>query len=442
MLMSKPYQIFAKKFKESNLQFLFEKKISKTRAVGRDGVRANQFAGHVAQEVELISKKVAKGTYKFTKYREKLISKGAFRPPRMLSIPTVRDRIALRALCDFLAEVYPDAVTRKPHEYIKSIKGDLKACGPNAAFLRVDVRDYYPSVDREILVGYIRKRIKKAEALSLIENALSTPTLRSDEGGIPQGLSISNVLANVYLQDLDAKLKKHLRYYRYVDDILVICKSSSHAKEIFEEIKWRLKQERRLECHELSDSGKSCIRSIDQGVDYLGFHLARSKISVRDTSLKKMVGSIISLFSKFRNVQNDTKLLWLLNLRVTGCRLEGKNYGWLFFFLQTEDLRQLARLDRLVRKQITDGGRSHLLGRQKTFIKAYHEIRYNNEATKYIPNFDNIDTDYMIDVISTLTGKAKVEVEAKGEKFIRSEFYKMIRKEVSVLERDILESFS
>ena len=43
-----------------------------------------------------------KGTYAFSKYKQKLISKGAGKAPREISIPTTRDRVALRALSDFL----------------------------------------------------------------------------------------------------------------------------------------------------------------------------------------------------------------------------------------------------------------------------------------------------------------------------------------------------
>ncbi|MBY3755754.1 reverse transcriptase domain-containing protein [Azospirillum formosense] len=389
--MPKPYQIFCKKFKKSNLQYLFEERISKTRTVGRDGVRTSQFADRAIDEVDLISRKVANGTYKFTRYREKLISKGPLKAPRMLSIPTVRDRLTLRALCDFLAEVYPEAVTRKPHDYIKSIKEQLVASDQNAAFLRIDVRDYYPSVNRDLLIKDISKKVRKAEAISLIEKALTTPTFRPGEGGVPQGLSISNILANIYLLEFDSVIRKNHKYYRYVDDILIICKSFSHAQDVFNEVKWRLKNERHLECHELGDGSKSCISNIQRGVDYLGFHLSSSIISVRESSLRKMISGIISLFSRFRtgagDAKYDAKFTWLLNLRITGCRFEGKNYGWMFFFLQSEDTRQLARLDRLVRNKIIDSGRGNLLGKQKNLYKNISRTTLQWQDYKIRPKF-------------------------------------------------------
>ncbi len=438
----KPFQIFAKKFSIESLRSLFDEKISETKAIGRDGIRTSQFVDHIENEVSLISKNTKSGNYKFTRYKAKLISKGPFKEPRMLSIPTVRDRLTLRALCEFMAEVYPEAITRKPHEYIKNIKEELAGADLNAAFLRIDVRDYYPSVDRELLIKDIKKKIRKQEAISLIEKAISTETFKAGEKGIPQGLSISNILANIYLLEFDMSLKKYIKYYRYVDDILMICGSTAHAQDVFKEVKWRLEHQRHLLCHDLGDKSKSCISSVQHGVDYLGFHVSKSKISVRQSSLRKMISSIISIFSKFKPINNDTKLLWLLNLRITGCRFEEKNYGWMFFFLQTEDTSQLSRLDRLVRLQLNKNKKYKLIGKQKTFIKTFHELRFKGIKSKYIPNFDEITFEDMVNIICTITGIDKRKLEEKGEKFVRSEFKKIIKKEVSVLERDIMESFS
>lgn len=42
--------------------------------------------------------------------------------------------------------------------------------------------------------------------------------------GVPEGLSISNTLANIYMQDIDRKYRgfDYISYYRYVDDILIL----------------------------------------------------------------------------------------------------------------------------------------------------------------------------------------------------------------------------
>lgn len=58
--------------------------------------------------------------------------------------------------------------------------------------------------------------------------------------GIPQGTSMSAVLSNIYLVDFDVEVdrlskEKNFKYYRYCDDILIVCESK-RTNEIYKEI--------------------------------------------------------------------------------------------------------------------------------------------------------------------------------------------------------------
>lgn len=75
-------------------------------ATGIDNMSHEVFWRFHDHEIETIRRKCLAGTYRFNKYKLKLISKGKGKAPREISIPTIRDRIALRAICDFLQEVY------------------------------------------------------------------------------------------------------------------------------------------------------------------------------------------------------------------------------------------------------------------------------------------------------------------------------------------------
>jgi hypothetical protein len=69
--------------------------------------------------------KVNAGIYKFTAYKEKLISKGKLSILDKFSIPTARDRITLRALCECLSDVFPEARLKLPHTVMDSLKEAL-----------------------------------------------------------------------------------------------------------------------------------------------------------------------------------------------------------------------------------------------------------------------------------------------------------------------------
>jgi RNA-directed DNA polymerase len=439
----KPRKLFEQAFRRPTLETLFTERIKKTRAIGRDGMRMVAFEKMLAQEIDLISTKVSSQTYKFTRYKDKLVSKGAGKHPRVLSIPTVRDRLTLRAVCEFLAAVYKDAALRKPHSYIKSIRERLPQVDQGSVFLRLDIENYYGSIDKSKLLKTIKQRIRIKEAIHLISEAISTPTLMKGEvePGIPQGLSISNILAAVYLADCDKKMAEKWTYYRYVDDILIICK----ADEVEQAHKQLIAILRRkgLRSHKLGEKGgKSYISKLEAGVDYLGFNITPKKISVRQSSYRKMFTTIGSVLTEFRYRQREPRLIWRLNLKISGCRFEGKNYGWMFFFLQTDDVNQLARLDNFIRLQLKQRGLGHLRPRIKRFVKTYHEIRFNLDETRYVPDFDNMSIDNMREMLRDIRGTSAADLAHMSDQEVHTRFFAAIRHEIIELERDLMESLS
>lgn len=91
--MSSAARSFKKRFSSKNLQTIYNDKIKESGSIGIDRIRPSTFEKNSKTEIALIVRKVSKGNYKFTAYKEKLISKGAYSYPRQISIPTVRDRI-------------------------------------------------------------------------------------------------------------------------------------------------------------------------------------------------------------------------------------------------------------------------------------------------------------------------------------------------------------
>ncbi|HGP1705863.1 TPA: RNA-directed DNA polymerase, partial [Salmonella enterica] len=175
------------------------------------------------------------GDYRFNKYKLKLISKGRGKAPREISIPTIRDKIALRAICDFLQEIYQDVVSFDlPQDMVVSVKEAISE-GEYDYFMKFDVANFYPSVVHEQLIKRLRAKIRDEKILSLISSAISSPTVskpRRDDlpsnCGVPQGLSISNILAAIYLLNVDKyyRANKSIKYYRYVDDVMILCDST------------------------------------------------------------------------------------------------------------------------------------------------------------------------------------------------------------------------
>ena len=161
---------FRKIFSKNNLTAIYAKRISYSRAIGIDRKRPDLYRAELKGEVALINERVKTGAYKFTAYKEKLISKGANSYPRVISIPTVRDRLTLRALCDLLAEVYPEAVSEIPQIKIERLNEALIS-KKYSEYVKIDLRQFYPSISHKLLLGVLKRRIRKPELLDLIEKA-------------------------------------------------------------------------------------------------------------------------------------------------------------------------------------------------------------------------------------------------------------------------------
>ena len=78
-------------FSVQNIKKAFTSKISKRASRGIDGTTLKQF--DLDKESVLIHEKCVKGEYKFSPYLQKLVLKGKGKPPRVISIPTIRDQI-------------------------------------------------------------------------------------------------------------------------------------------------------------------------------------------------------------------------------------------------------------------------------------------------------------------------------------------------------------
>ena len=332
---------FRKYFSIKSLKKLFVQEIRYKSARGIDHVSTLTFEERLAENLKIIHHKVHDGTYQFSQYREKLLSRRSERTPRVISIPTIRDKLVQKALAEILTATFGGQIPLL-HVIINDVISTYHS-GLYDSILRLDVKDFYPSIVHIHLIKELRKKIRKKEILHLVDKAVSRKTVsqpnRKDRNintkGVPQGLSISNILANIYLSPIDEKYSSNptLKYFRYVDDILIFCNEAD-----IETIHAKLERDCTklgLDLHKKEDkSSKSTSGKILDGFGYLGYEFKSSKISVRKKSVDKLRESILRLLTnhKYSKPEDSEFLKWALNLRITGCIFNKSKYGWLFFF--------------------------------------------------------------------------------------------------------------
>lgn len=433
------YKIWNKLFSEKHIKEHYYEKVHSKTSVGLDKITTRKFESELDDSIRIILRKTGNQSYKFTRYKQLLFLKGTNKPPRCVSVPTVRDKLTLSVLNEVIVKVFGEGChARLPQLIVQEISD---AIGNYDSFIKLDIASFYSNINQEILMSILRSRIRKTEILSLIESAIETESLpypikeKVKRGkktkGIPEGLPISNALANIYLSQFDLKFisMSNIKYWRYVDDILILVNKNDLEKT--ERIANEEIAKLGLEFNSKKDRG-----SVVKGFEYLGYKIDRLSISVRNSSILKFEQAIEDLVRTI-NKENDKFIEWKLNNKITGFVWNDNKYGWVFFYSQIQDMKLLFHMDNLLLKILR---RYNLDGRikPKRFIRTYFEITKALHTTNYIPNFDKYTIEDKKNVLHSIYGDKALKW---NDEEIESKFRYIMSKEIRDIEKDI-EHFS
>lgn len=191
--------------------------------------------------------------------------------------------------------------------------------------IKVDIKNFFESVNtHKLYKRLVRSNILNDQAMDKIKQVVFSPKIN----GLPQGVSFSSLLAEVYLEDFDFNLKVEfeelLFYSRYVDDILLVFNGDhlNREKEIVERIENLLAP---LDLHlNRNDKLQSCLIGADNlfKFNYLGYEFANDvdtrtlNISVSPNKIDKYKKHIEDIFNKYyfsqKNVNDFYKLYYSL----------------------------------------------------------------------------------------------------------------------------------
>jgi RNA-directed DNA polymerase len=300
-------------FNTEHLVGIYETYVKKGQARGRDGIHPRSLEAGIAGTCEQIAEKLNDGSYRFTRYREQLRLKGAGKPPRLLSIPTARDRIALRALADYLVLVSPNHRTKIPQHCAGDVYKTLQSTEYDA-FVRLDVQNFYPSLQHKQLEAAMSRPSIAPEVRVIVMRAVRTPTapdrerpLDRNPRGVPQGLAISNILAEFVAAQVDQAVQElgPCSYFRYVDDMILFC--PTNRVSYFAREAPRIFRERGLTTHCISPHHKSNVGYLKNGFGYLGYEFVGEKITVRKKSVHQLEARMARSFTAYKRTVETKK---------------------------------------------------------------------------------------------------------------------------------------
>ena len=445
-------------FIEKNLTVLYENKYKNSKSKGLDKVNCLNFKKD--NELSIINRKVLDSSYVFTPYLEILKLKGRFKLPRLISVPTLRDRITLLALKEYLHDKFPESVNRKlPNNYIKDLKRYIKASNSkeDIHYIKLDIKNFYDRINRTILIDILKKKNIDNLAIELIKKAISTPTIPVStkklnygnfisEKGIPQGLAISNILAQIYLYEFDQDIKKRNFFYqRYVDDIIILNQGdiTQYRNKNIEKSLNKLDLELNEE--------KTERNSLKTNFTFLSYDIGANNISIAENNIEKFIKRIAGKFTWFRNNLNNQELRpnWIktderleeifieeLNDSITGIISKEKNYGWIFYFSEISDLSLLFKLDKIIQSFFLNDKHFKVIPKNlKKLVRTYYVISYDKKKN-YLSNYDNYNSVKRKREFLTFRGKLNPNSYYSDDEIINI-FKKYQNKQLYNVEKDI-----
>lgn len=426
--------------------------VPKMHGVGLDGLQPaaiDRWAGaDIDAEVRRVQLGLRQGTHRLTNYREALALRGRGREPRVFSIPTLRDRLALSAAKEALRGVYGFSGPEPPQQKMTRVI-EAAQSGHFTHYLRMDICEFYPTVRHDPLFVQLRKKVKSEALLRLLERAVRNPTipfgqrsggLSPEPDGIPLGLSVSPLLAEVYLRDLDESwVGRGVAYFRYVDDILLLLpRPTSFYSTVAGDLS-RLG----LSSHALGTPGKSEEGRLDDGgVNFLGYRVERNHVSVGERGIRRIEHQVAALIAQAGAARKRTsgerevrRLMWRLDLLVGGCLVNGGARGWVRYYNRATDLHLMGRLDGLVATML----RRHKLEATsvKTFSRAYWASRDNDKFVAYAYNLDIATPGEARGHLRDLEGWQDRVLAEMDDENVLSVFRRLIERQVLDMERDL-----
>lgn len=332
--------------------------------IGLDGLSCEKFEQKIELHLAEISRKIENKTYTFAPLLELERSKSNG-GVRRLFIPRLRDQIVLKvlhnAIIDTSKEKNIPLYQKTPYEVVTNFDEESKR-HQNPWILRTDITSFYDSIPREDLLDLFDS-LNPNPIVSYLLHEWSSQ-LKTRKGyawgkesettfaGLPQGLSISTPLSELWATQIDKEYKNNTSYFRYVDDIALICDSKETAE-------LELKKLQHI-VHNLGlklSPTKTIISQLSSGVEWLGMKHYDTKKEVNPDKIKNWLKPFVRLkreailaIAEAEGV--DKRVLLNRYIKKIEKQINGKYANRIRWYALGEDHGQWKYADKLIHEMV------------------------------------------------------------------------------------------
>ena len=166
-------------------------------------------------------------------------------------------------------------------------------------YLKLDISKYFYRISHRVLKKILGRDIRDDRLLAVLaaiidceHTPFGLPAGKSPgevpweerlyEVGMPIGNLLSQMFANLYLNELDQYCKRVLRiknYVRYMDDVIILSDDKAQLREWKDKIAAFLEEKL-----ELSLNQKTCIRPVNQGIEFVGYRIWPNRVQLRKST--------------------------------------------------------------------------------------------------------------------------------------------------------------
>ena len=235
------------------------------KAVGIDGITKEMYGKNLEDNIEALIDRMKSMSYKPQAAREVLIPKeGRPGETRPLNISAFEDKIVQLQVAKILEAIYEPIFRncsygfrpgRSCHTAVKGLFTHLRN-NKCEIVIDVDLKNYFGLIQHEILLNFLRIKIKDERFIRYIARILKAGIFKEgrfelSEEGSGQGCIASPILSNIYahyvldewLEDVVPRYTaRDIKSFRFADDQVICCYYRSDAIKVLRALKGRLKK--------------------------------------------------------------------------------------------------------------------------------------------------------------------------------------------------------